>query len=235
MFILPLCGCFRHRLVEILDARSQSCNLFSQGGDSVLGGSNCAVFVRHLTLQAFLLVIGEIELIPAVLLLVVIPVLFLDQNLDHLIDHFENLVESSRCQRPLATQRQHKEVQAGVSVVTSSLTCSTDHSQSPTPHSGSANADLNKAGPWAWKGLLEQLQSIVIIQNFDRVSQRNLLLRTGLRALLPFRCFCFTAFCKACQELFVLHQALLGVRKVLLHLLQIDTRLADLGRLGLNR
>jgi hypothetical protein len=49
----------------------------------------------------------------------------------------------------------------------------TEDVQSPSPDSGGANLYLHEAGGCAWNRLFEELQRVIIVQNFDGVCQRK--------------------------------------------------------------
>mmetsp|Transcript_98772 Transcript_98772/g.265331 ORF Transcript_98772/g.265331 Transcript_98772/m.265331 type:complete len:241 (+) Transcript_98772:1115-1837(+) len=100
---------------------------------------------------------------------------------------------------------------------------------------GGASGSLQEAGAArAGHRLLEEIQSVVIVEHLDGVRQGNLLVGSGLGAHIPLLLLGIAARLQLLVELLVREQSSLGVREVFLHLHDADAQLADLPGLGLD-
>mmetsp|Transcript_105103 Transcript_105103/g.274381 ORF Transcript_105103/g.274381 Transcript_105103/m.274381 type:complete len:372 (+) Transcript_105103:1074-2189(+) len=102
------------------------------------------------------------------------------------------------------------------------------------PHLRLADFHLQQAVARGWERLLKQVESIVVVQNLDRLGQRHRLLLAHLDAILPLLSFAAAALLQLGQEFLVLRQPLLGVLDVVRHLSVCHRQFPASLRLGLD-
>merc|ERR1712070_548033 len=84
------------------------------------------------------------------------------------------------------------------------------------------------------QGLLEELESVVIIEDRDGVLQGGELLVAHLHVLIEKRLLLGAVLLQVLDELLVLQESLTGVTEVVLHLDDLHTKFASALELGLN-
>mmetsp|Transcript_10022 Transcript_10022/g.21066 ORF Transcript_10022/g.21066 Transcript_10022/m.21066 type:complete len:414 (-) Transcript_10022:1104-2345(-) len=148
---LPLRRGLGHRLVQGRNALLQGGDIFFRGTQSLLRIRNHCVEVRDGALEPLLLIVGGVELIPAVLLLVIIVLLLLLQGHDHAVDHLEDLLEAHLL--ALDGQDDEVEIRAAGGIALARLLEGREGSD-PTLLQGT-RTDLHEAGAGAGESFLE--------------------------------------------------------------------------------
>merc|ERR1719389_363538 len=199
------------------DRLVQSNNAVAQGLDIVLKRSNALLHLRNrglqtrdLALQLALLVLRGVELRLAPLLLLLVLLLLLLQQDNHVIDHLDDLLETSL----LTHQREldHAELRRVLLVLQVR-----ERREGLVAHVAVRLRHLEQAR--RRKGLLEQVQGIIIVQDLDGLRNRNRLLRAARLALLVVILRRGAALLQLRHELLVLAQGILRIlQAVLLHL-----------------
>mmetsp|Transcript_52960 Transcript_52960/g.97987 ORF Transcript_52960/g.97987 Transcript_52960/m.97987 type:complete len:278 (-) Transcript_52960:466-1299(-) len=197
LFLAVLSGCC-NLLVQGLDTSSQGFDLLCQAAKHALSLLNGQVQVLDLLLHSFLVVIRGVELLQAILLLVVIILLFLGQGLYQLVDELEDLVKVDL----LTSQGQGEQVKTRLLQGRCLSPGSHHHLEGLLLNSLACSRDLHQA--WAWQCLLEQLQSIIVVQDFDGFRQGQLFLSTHLFDLFPLLVLGVTVSIQIRQELLIL-------------------------------
>merc|ERR1719329_817685 len=108
VFLLALLSGLRDTFVQSCNASCQSCHLLSKGCNSFLGLGNGSLKLALSTFQTLFLVISRVKLHLTVLLLVVVILLLSFQEVNHVINHLQDLLEA----KLLATDCQHDVVDA---------------------------------------------------------------------------------------------------------------------------
>mmetsp|Transcript_142457 Transcript_142457/g.455382 ORF Transcript_142457/g.455382 Transcript_142457/m.455382 type:complete len:480 (-) Transcript_142457:425-1864(-) len=211
-------------LVQLGDALHEGRDLLCRGRNALLRLCDESLKVPDRTLEGLLFVIGLIELDCAVLLLAFIINLFFLQGHDELIDHLDDLFEAHL----LAAESEHDDVDAMAALAHLHMPadlCEHGHCLLALGREGARN--LDEAHARARQGFLEQIQSIVVVEDFDGVCQGHdllsphlflLLVNAGLRSALRIQ---------FCQEFLVLIERLNTVAEVALHLRDFHAKRAD--------
>mmetsp|Transcript_70750 Transcript_70750/g.160708 ORF Transcript_70750/g.160708 Transcript_70750/m.160708 type:complete len:270 (-) Transcript_70750:560-1369(-) len=180
-------------------------------------------------LQALLLIVGLVELLSAVLLLVVVIQLLRLQVCHHAVNHGCDLLEANL----LSMEGESNQVKTHA-IEADRFINFPELLQGTSTLQAVCDADLNEAGRRAGKGLLEQLQGVVIIEHLDGFCKGSEFIRARLHPLFPFCLLSGAALFQVCEETLVDKQCLLRVPKVVFHLLDGDTQLPNFCHLGLD-
>mmetsp|Transcript_58832 Transcript_58832/g.126603 ORF Transcript_58832/g.126603 Transcript_58832/m.126603 type:complete len:485 (+) Transcript_58832:781-2235(+) len=175
MLLLALCSGIRNGLVQILDSLLELRNLIAQAVQIVVVVLHFVGQGHQLVLQLLLRLLCLVQLFLAVVVLGVIIRLLLLEGLSHVVHHLDHLVEAYL----LRSQRQRDQVQLGTGNGPPSRG---NHAQSLALQCfvGLLYLQQRRGG----NGLLEELQSIVTVENLDGVGDGDYFVRTGLLGLL---------------------------------------------------
>merc|ERR1719352_1972474 len=214
----------RDRLVERNDALLQSLDLVLQRRDAALHLLDRRRQTLQLVLQVDLLELRRPELRLAPLLLRVVVLLLLAEQHHHVVDHLEHLVEAHL----LALESKLDEAQLLRVALRRVL-----HRREGLIANVALGAHLEKRR--RRKRLLEQVQRIVIVQDLDRLLDRDELLRARLHPRVVVRTRGRAALLQLLKELLILAKRLLRVLEVVLQVDDLHGHLAVLLRLHLDR
>merc|ERR1719269_253377 len=215
---------FRDRLVERNDAILQRLDLVLQRRDAALHLLDGRRQTLQLVLQVDLLVLRRFELRLAPLLLRLVVLLLLAEQHNHVVHHLDDLVEAHL----LALEGKLDEAQLLRVALRRVL-----HRREGLVANVTLAAHLEKRR--RRKRLLEQVQRIVIVQDLDRLLDRDELLRARLHPRVVVSTRCRAALLQLLKELLVLAQRFLRVLEVVLQVDDLNSHLAVLLRLHLDR
>merc|ERR1740120_437375 len=224
VFCFPILRGFRNRLVQGLHTCNQGSDLRGERGDAVLRSRHTLVQIREAVLQPLQLILCSVQRGLTVGFLVVIVGLFASEQCDHVVDHFQHLVETL----PLPCQSKHHQLKSRVFLRIRRL----EDLHSSLTHCPRIGFHLKQRR--AWQCLFEQLQGIVVIQKSDGLCQGSELLGARLRSRLPFSLLCCTICSQVGKELPVRTKRLGCVIQLLLQVNDVDTDLTQPLRLRLN-
>mmetsp|Transcript_102995 Transcript_102995/g.296604 ORF Transcript_102995/g.296604 Transcript_102995/m.296604 type:complete len:517 (+) Transcript_102995:193-1743(+) len=209
-------------LVERLDAGLELGDLLRERSDETRHLIDGGLGILDRLLEHLPFVVGLIELALAVLLFRVILRLLSLQIRHHVVNHFDDLLEADT----LAVQCQSDEVQArrGSSAAGRRRTHQLERAR---PLGGGGHGNLDQARTRAWQRGLEQIQSIVIVEDLDGLGQCEQLLGPGLLHLLPLSLLRGAALLQLSLERLIRGQGLLSVLNVVAHLRDADAQVAD--------
>merc|ERR1719236_303550 len=220
--VLSLTGLRRlgDRLVQSNDAVAQGLDIVLKRSNALLHLRNRGLQTRDLALQLALLVLRGVELRLAPLLLLLV------QQDNHVIDHLDDLLETSL----LAHQREldHAELRRVLLVLQVR-----ERREGLVAHVAVRLRHLEQAR--RRKGLLEQVQGIIIVQDLDGLRNRNRLLRAARLALLVVLLRRGAALLQLGHELLVLAQGILRILQIVLQVDDLHRHLAVLLHLRLDR
>merc|ERR1719236_456591 len=226
--VLSLTGLRRlgDRLVQSNDAVAQGLDIVLKRSNALLHLRNRGLQTRDLALQLALLVLRGVELRLAPLLLRLVLLLLLLQQDNHVIDHLDDLLETSL----LAHQREldHAELRRVLLVLQVR-----ERREGLVAHVAGRLRHLEQGR--RRKGLLEEVQGIIIVQDLDGLRNRNRLLRAARLALLVVLLRRGAALLQLGHELLVLAQGILRILQVVLQVDDLHRHLAVLLRLHLDR
>mmetsp|Transcript_103174 Transcript_103174/g.321537 ORF Transcript_103174/g.321537 Transcript_103174/m.321537 type:complete len:364 (+) Transcript_103174:711-1802(+) len=229
MLLLALRRGLPHLLVQLLDPPAQRVDLLRERGDLPLDLLDGLPHVRDVQAHVFELVVGLPELGLAVVPLLVVVGLLLNQESNHVIDHLDHFEEAGL----LGAQGHRHEVQAGAAPPAPSAPRRLDCPESLLPRIALlGRPELQER--WRGQGLLEEGQRLVVVQDFDRLSDRLKLLAAHLLPRRPLGPLGLAARLHVGQELPVLLERLRGVVKVCLKVNDVDRELAQAGGLRLH-
>merc|ERR1719453_2055252 len=215
---------FRDRLVERNDAVLQRLDLLLQRRDAALHILDGRRQTLQLVLQVDLLVLRRLELRLAPLLLRLVVLLLLAEQHNHVVHHLDDLVEAHL----LALEGKLDEAQL-LRVALRRV----PHRREGLVANVALGAHLEKRR--RRKRLLEQVQRIVIVQDLDRLLDRDELLRARLHPRVVVRTRGRAALLQLLKELLILAQRFLRVLEVVLQVDDLHGHLAVLLRLHLDR
>merc|ERR1719379_1068221 len=215
---------FRDRLVERNDALLQRLDLVLQRRDAALHLLDGRRQTLQLVLQVDLLELRRPELRLAPLLLRIVVLLLLAEQHDHVVHHLDDLVKAHL----LALESKLDEAQ----LLRVALRRVLNRREGLVANVALA-AHLEKRR--RRKRLLEQVQRIVIVQDLDRLPDRDELLRASLHPRVVVRTRCRAALLQLLKELLILAQRFLRVLEVVLQVDDLHGHLAVLLRLHLDR
>merc|ERR1719446_1798989 len=109
-----------------------------------------------------------------------------------------------------------------------------EHGESTGTHGPACDFHLHEAGTGTRKSLLEQLKRVVIVEDFDGVSKSSKLFCAVFDVLIEQFLLRCTIFVQIFQELGVISKPISCVTKIVLHLLDLDTKIANTSELLLN-
>merc|ERR1719236_209984 len=226
--VLSLTGLRRlgDRLVQSNDAVAQGLDIVLKRSNALLHLRNRGLQTRDLALELALLVLRGVELRLAPLLLRLVLLLLLLQQDNHVIDHLDDLLETSL----LAHQREldHAELRRVLLVLQVR-----ERREGLVAHVAVRLRHLEQAR--RRKGLLEQVQGIIIVQDLDGLRNRNRLLRAARLALLVVLLRRGAALLQLGHELLVLAQGILRILQIVLQVDDLHRHLAVLLHLRLDR
>mmetsp|Transcript_65638 Transcript_65638/g.165389 ORF Transcript_65638/g.165389 Transcript_65638/m.165389 type:complete len:404 (-) Transcript_65638:179-1390(-) len=176
-----------------------------------------------------------VQLQTAVLLFVVVILLLLLENGHHVVDHLDDLVETTLAQRLLARERHSDQVKRGALLGRRSVRGVANDIQGAGAQLRGARCQLDEAGASAWQCLFEQVKRVIVIKDFDGVGQGNKLLGPRLRAFLPFGGLRGAIRIQLLEEILVGKERCFRVGKVILRLHNVDPKVANGLGLGLYR
>merc|ERR1719453_765956 len=158
-------------LVQGSNALAKIFDLFGKRVDGLCGILNGSFEVLDVLLQSFLLVVSSIELLLAVLLLHIIVELFLAQDVNHVDDLLERDLASCQGDRNK------------IQVCLVGLWHRLEHGQDFASELVGVCCGLDET--WSREGLLEKLQSIIVVEDLDGFANSNELFATSLDNLSP--------------------------------------------------
>mmetsp|Transcript_1872 Transcript_1872/g.4509 ORF Transcript_1872/g.4509 Transcript_1872/m.4509 type:complete len:647 (+) Transcript_1872:280-2220(+) len=167
MLRLALLGCLSHGLIQILDRLLQVRDILCMGLDGLFVCLNLSVQVAQLKIQLLDLVLHLLNRFLAILLLLLVVRLLGLELGYHVVDHLEHFIETLL----LALDGHQHQVHIDAATPTQSSHCTVSHVLRAFLH-------LQQTG--ARQRLLEQLQSVITVQELDGVSNREQLLGTSL-------------------------------------------------------
>merc|ERR1719359_299293 len=217
-------GSLRDRLVERNNAILQRLDLLLQRRDAALHILDGRRQTLQLVLQVDLLELRRPELRLAPLLLRIVVLLFLTEQHNHVVHHLDDLVEAHL----LALEGKLDEAQLLRVALRRVL-----HRREGLVANVALAAHLEKRR--RRKRLLEQVQRIVIVQDLDRLLDRDELLRARLHPRVVVRTRGRAALLQLLKELLILAQRFLRVLEVVLQVDDLHGHLAVLLRLRLDR
>mmetsp|Transcript_21364 Transcript_21364/g.31594 ORF Transcript_21364/g.31594 Transcript_21364/m.31594 type:complete len:521 (-) Transcript_21364:66-1628(-) len=224
-----------NRLVESLDTSLESLDFLGQRCNALLGAGNGSLLLGEGAIQSLHVVVGDVKLRLAIFLLVVVIELLLLENIDQIVAHLDDLVESPLVHGTLSCESKGDKLQIRLGGARPSLELPSNQAQRLLALVGTADTDLHQTlGTWAGEGLLEQVQCIVVVQNLDGICQGHQLLSAGLGPLLPLLGLGVTVAVQSLQELLVLRHSSGRVVQVLLQVDNVNTNLAHSLCLGLD-
>merc|ERR1719333_1822603 len=225
--VLSLTGLRRlgDRLVQSNDAVAQGLDIVLKRSNALLHLRNRGLQTRDLALQLALLVLRGVELRLAPLLLRLVLLLLLLQQDNHVIDHLDDLLETSL----LAHQREldHAELRRVLLVLQVR-----ERREGLVAHVAVRLRHLEQAR--RRKGLLEQVQGIIIVQDLDGLRNRDSLFRAARLACLVVLLRRGAALLQLRHELLVLAQGILRILQVVLQVDDLHRHLAVLLHLSLD-
>mmetsp|Transcript_29421 Transcript_29421/g.64667 ORF Transcript_29421/g.64667 Transcript_29421/m.64667 type:complete len:226 (+) Transcript_29421:803-1480(+) len=222
MLLLALCSGIRNGLVQILDSLLELRNLIAQAVQIVVVVLHFVGQGHQLVLQLLLRLLCLVQLFLAVVVLGVIIRLLLLEGLSHVVHHLDHLVEAYL----LRSQRQRDQVQLGTGNGPPSRG---NHAQSLALQCfvGLLYLQQRRGG----NGLLEELQSIIIIQHLDGVSNGGQFLGATGNNLLEILLHVLAALAKLLQKAFISPNGVRSVLLVALHGHDRHTQLTNLRRI----
>merc|ERR1719456_1908936 len=229
---LALLRGLRHRFVQGLDLSLERLDLARERRDRcrhLLDGRRKA---RQRLFRLLLLVRALLELVVAERLLLVIVTLLLTKHVDHAIDHARDLREIHR----LGLQRRRD--QAQLRLVRAAHLRKRHHHHLRTKSDRRLRALLQEAHALLGErrhGLLEEVQRVVVVQDFHGLADRVDLLGTHRLTLTPRRLLLRALLAKIREELLRLGDVRLRVLEVVLGLDDLNRNLPGPLRLRLDR
>merc|ERR1719221_349776 len=195
MLLSPLFRRFSHRLVQSLDSITKASDLVRDLSDAFLLLRDRSLEVRNITLVTFLLVIRKVQLLSTIFFLVVVVLLLASEDIDHVVDHAHYFPEAHL----LALDRQRDEVKLRAALPILPLRLA-DLAQGARPLAATAGLHLDQARAGARQRLLEELERVVIVEDFDGLSQRNEFLGAYFNVLVVLLLLQSAILLHVCEE-----------------------------------
>merc|ERR1719352_2106891 len=226
--VLGLTGLRRlgDRLVQSNDAVAQGLDVVLKRCNALLHLRDRGLQTRDLALELALLVLRSVELRLAPLLLRLVILLLLLQQDNHVIDHLDDLLETSL----LAHKREldHAELRRVLLVLQVR-----ERREGLVAHVAGRLRHLEQGR--RRESLLEEVQSIIIVQDLDGLRNRDRLLRAARLAISVVLLRRGAALLQLRHELLVLAQGILRILQVVLQVDDLHRHLAVLLHLSLDR
>mmetsp|Transcript_12876 Transcript_12876/g.29130 ORF Transcript_12876/g.29130 Transcript_12876/m.29130 type:complete len:259 (+) Transcript_12876:562-1338(+) len=181
ILFFPVLSGLCDRLVKRFDAISECLQFLGERGYGLCGVCNRGIQVLQVLLEALDLVLCSVKLSFTILLLVIVIELFLSKDSNKFVNEREHLVKAH-----LAPREGHSDqVEGGLAGLLHSCSQTLDHGRGLTLLRTPIRDCLQKA--WAGQSLLEELQRVIIVQDFDCLRESQELCVASLGGFLPLR------------------------------------------------
>merc|ERR1719313_3286845 len=226
VLVLALLGRLRDSLVEFLNTLLQLGNLRSHRLDRLLGLSDLGRKTLDQPRGVLRLILGRVEFLLAPLLLGVVVLLLHAKLHDHLIDQLDNLGKASL----LALESHRNKAELRLLRILLQLL---DQCEGFLANVAGAAGHLQQRR--GRQRLLEEVQRVVVVQDLDRLLDRDQLHGPHLDALVILRRFCGAGFLQLHQKHFIRAKLILRILEVILQVDDLNGDLTSTLGLRLNR